>query len=85
MAAKLNPIGLHDARHAAASVLIAAGVNVKALSTYMGHSSITITLDLYGHLFPGNEEEAAELIDAYLERMAIGGARRASDGARRDG
>jgi integrase len=71
-AARLHPIGLHDARHAAASVLIAAGVNVKALSTYMGHSSITITLDRYGHLFPGNEEEAAELVDAYLER--IGGA-----------
>jgi integrase len=33
-------------------------------SIYMGHSSITITLDLYGHLFPGNEDEAAELIDA---------------------
>jgi integrase len=67
-AAELTPIGLHDARHAAASVLIAAGVNVKALSTYMGHSSITITLDLYGHLFPGNENEAAVLVDAYLAR-----------------
>jgi integrase len=68
-AAELAPIGLHDARHAAASVLIAAGVNVKALSTYMGHSSITITLDLYGHLFPGNEDEAAELVDAYLKKL----------------
>ena len=36
-AADLTPIGLHDARHAAASLLIAAGVNVKALATYMGH------------------------------------------------
>ena len=35
--------------------LIAAGVNPKALSTYIGHSSITITLDRYGHLMPGNE------------------------------
>jgi len=33
----------------------------------MGHSSITITLDRYGHLFPGNEGEAAGLLDAYLE------------------
>jgi integrase len=48
--------------------LIAAGVNAKALSTYMGHSSISITLDRYGHMFPGNEEEAAELLDAYLEQ-----------------
>jgi hypothetical protein len=34
----------------------------------MGHSSITITLDRYGHLMPGNEDAAAELLDAYLER-----------------
>lgn len=48
--------------------MIAAGVNPKALSSYMGHSSITITLDRYGHLMPGNEEEAAGLLDAYLAR-----------------
>jgi integrase len=48
--------------------MIAAGVNAKALSTYMGHTSVTITLDRYGHLMPGNEEEAAGLLDAYLER-----------------
>lgn len=48
--------------------MIAAGVNAKALSSYMGHASVTITLDRYGHLFPGNEEEAAGLLDAYLVR-----------------
>ncbi|MEX0815931.1 MAG: hypothetical protein WD027_00660 [Gaiellales bacterium] len=36
----------------------------------MGHASITITLDRYGHLMPGNEEEAATLLDVYLERAA---------------
>ncbi len=46
-----------------------AGVNVKALSAYMGHASITITLDRYGHLLPGAEEEAAELMYAYIERQ----------------
>jgi integrase len=46
--------------------MIAAGVNAKALSTYMGHANISITLDRYGHLMPGNEGEAAELLDAYL-------------------
>jgi hypothetical protein len=35
----------------------------------MGHASIGITLDRYGHLFPGSEDEAAELADAYLERV----------------
>jgi len=57
---------LHECRHTFASLMIAAGVNAKALGTYLGHSSITITLDRYGHLFPGNEEEAAALLDAYL-------------------
>ena len=66
--AGLQRITLHEARHTYASLMIAAGVNAKALSTYMGHSSITITLDRYGKLFPGNEEEAAGLFDAYLER-----------------
>jgi integrase len=47
-------------------MMIAAGVNAKALSTYMGHASITITLDRYGHLMPGSEDEAAAQLDAYL-------------------
>jgi integrase len=68
--AGLTPIGLHECRHTFASFMIAAGVNAKALSTYMGHSSVTITYDRYGHLMPGNETEAAELLDAYLVRAA---------------
>ena len=49
-----------------ASLMIAAGVNAKALSTYMGHANIAITMDRYGHLMPGNENQAAGLLDAYL-------------------
>ena len=64
--AGLRPITLHECRHTFASLMIAAGVNPKALQTFMGHSSITVTLDRYGHLFPGSEEEAAVLLDAYL-------------------
>lgn len=60
--------GLHSCRHAYASFMIHAAVNAKTLSAYMGHSSITITIDRYGHLFPGNEAEAATLLDAYLDR-----------------
>jgi integrase len=66
----LQPIGLHEAQHTFASVCIAAGVNVKALSTYMGHASVTITLDRYGHLMPGHAAETVERIDAYLARDA---------------
>jgi integrase len=63
---KLEPITLHECRHTLASLMIRAGVNVKALASYMGHASITITLDRYGHLLPGNESEAASLLDALL-------------------
>ena len=66
-AALLERITLHEARHTYASLMIAAGVNAKALSTYMGHANISITLDRYGHLMPGNEAEAATLLDAYLD------------------
>jgi hypothetical protein len=48
--------------------MIAAGVNAKALSTYMGHASVAITFDRYGHPMPGSEVEAAELLDSYLAR-----------------
>ncbi len=65
-AAKLDAITLHECRHTFASLMIAAGVNAKALSTFMGHANISITLDRYGHLMPGAEDEAAGLMDAYL-------------------
>ena len=67
-AAGLSPLGFHQCRHTYASFMIAAGVNAKALSAYMGHSSITVTLDRYGHLMPGNERQAAALLDRFLER-----------------
>jgi integrase len=66
--AGLEPIGLHEARHTFASMLIAAGVNAKAISTFMGHASIQTTYDLYGKLMLGSESEAAVLVDAYLTR-----------------
>jgi integrase len=62
----LNRITPHQCRHAYASLMIGAGVNAKALSTFMGHSSIQVTYDRYGHLLSGSEDEAAELLDAYL-------------------
>jgi hypothetical protein len=60
--------------------MIHAGVNAKALSTFMGHASVTITYDRYGHLMPGSEAEAARLLDAYLAGEAR--AARAADSQR---
>ncbi len=63
----VSSIGLHECRHTYASYMIAAGVNAKSLSSYMGHSSITMTIDRYGHLMPGDEQHAAGLLEAFLE------------------
>lgn len=68
----LPVLTLHEARHTYASFGIAAGLNPKTLSVYMGHANIGITLNLYGHLFPGSETEAADLLDAYFARQ-VGG------------
>lgn len=73
--AELEPIGLHQCRHTYATFMIAAGVNVKALQTFMGHSTITVTLDRYGHLLPGSEDEAATLLDDYLRNRTLGNQR----------
>lgn len=48
----LTPIGLHEARHTFASLQIAMGTPGKQLQSYMGHASLTITMDRYGHLYP---------------------------------
>jgi integrase len=69
----LGRLRLHQARHTYASFMIAAGVNAKALSAFMGHSSIKVTFDLYGHLMPGTEAEAAALLDTYLEARVMDG------------
>jgi integrase len=67
--AGLDPIGLHEARHTCASLMIAAGVNPKALSAIMGHAKIAMTFDTYGHLMPGGLDEAATATNAYLARL----------------
>ena len=86
-AAGLNRITLHECRHTFASLMIAAGIasgrfNPKALSEYMGHASIQITYDQYGHLMPGAEAEAAAMLDSFLaaQRADAEDIARAADG-----
>lgn len=66
--AGLDPILLHEARHTFASTMIAAGVDAKSISVFMGHADIQTTFDIYGHLMPGGEEEAVRRLNAYLTR-----------------
>lgn len=66
----LRRITLHECRHTFASLLIDAGVNPKAIQTFMGHATIDVTFDTYGHLIPGSREQARELVDSYLAAAA---------------
>jgi integrase len=54
----------HELRHSAASLLIAQGVPVKTISETLGHSSIRVTLDVYGHLLDEGKRAAADAMDA---------------------
>lgn len=57
--AGLPRLTLHSLRHTHASLAVAAGVPMKVISERLGHASITITMDLYAHLAPGLDEDAA--------------------------
>ena len=57
--------------HTCAALSIAAGAHPKLISARLGHSTITITLDRYGHLFPSVEEALAEKLDAAFYVSAI--------------
>jgi integrase len=63
----VEAITLHQCRHTAASFMIAAGANAKALSVVMGHASIEITFNRYGHLMPGSEDAVGELLEEWLQ------------------
>ena len=64
--AGLPRMRFHDLRHTAASLLLAQGVHPKIVSEMLGHSQIAITLDLYSHVTPTLQAEAAEKMQAVL-------------------
>lgn len=60
--AGLSPIRLHDLRHTYATLALEAGVHPKIVSERLGHATTGITLDLYSHVAPSMDEQAAEMI-----------------------
>jgi integrase len=63
----LPQIRFHDLRHSHATQLLAAGVHPKIASERLGHSTVGITLDLYSHVMPGMQANAAEQVDAAIK------------------
>jgi len=65
--AGLRNLRIHDLRHTHATLMLKAGVHPKVVSERLGHASIGITLDIYSHVLPGIQEEAAEKFDRIFE------------------
>jgi integrase len=64
--AKLPPKRLHDLRHTCATLLIAQGVHPRVVMETLGHSQISVTMDLYSHVTAPMQAEAAKKMDAAL-------------------
>ncbi len=62
----LPRIRFHDLRHSYAAALISAGENIKWIQKQLGHSSIQVTMDVYGHLLPDIERNAPARLEAIL-------------------
>ena len=65
--AKVPPIRFHDLRHTHASLLIASGMDIKTVSTRLGHAKVSTTMDIYTHDAPGKQKEASDSFAALLK------------------
>ena len=66
---QLAPIRFHDLRHTHATLLLLQHVAVKVVSERLGHSSVNITQDIYSHVLPEMQKEAAAAIDTLLDAV----------------
>jgi integrase len=62
--AGLDGLRIHDLRHTAVALWIAAGANPKEVAARAGHSSVSFTLDRYGHLYPESDAALRDRLDA---------------------
>ena len=65
-AAILPPIPLHGLRHSYATLALSSGVNPRIVSARLGHATVALTLDVYSHVLPQADREAAQRIAALL-------------------
>src|SRR6185312_324037 len=69
---RARPLRFHDLRHTYATLMIAAGAHAKYLQAQMGHASIRVTLDLYGHLYPDANRTVLRELDRLIEPPGLG-------------
>lgn len=71
-AARTDGLDTHSLRHFYASALIAGGASVKQVSSVLGHSSAVVTLRVYSHLWPGDDDRTRAVIDSVLAGLVDG-------------
>ncbi len=69
--ADLAPMRVHDLRHTAVALWIAAGATPTEIAARAGHTSVVTVLDRYGHLLPGSEDKVTDALDALARRAAV--------------
>jgi len=69
--AKLRRVRFHDLRHTFASLLLQNGESPVYVREQMGHSSIQVTVDLYGHLIPGGNKQAVDRLDTPVDNRRL--------------
>src|SRR2546425_2392920 len=72
--AGLPDIRLHDLRHSAATLLLSVGVHPKVVQEILGHSQISITMDVYSHVLPGMQQDAMSRLNDALKEGIVSAA-----------
>ena len=70
-AQKLSPLAVHGLRHTFATIGLQAGVPVTVVSKYLGHASVTMTLNVYSHVMRGAQQELADAVAGVIRNGAF--------------
>ncbi len=70
--ADLPDIRFHDLRHSAATLLLSLGVHPKVVQELLGHTQISMTMDIYSHVLPGLQQDAVGKLNTLLTRPKDG-------------
>jgi hypothetical protein len=70
-AAVVKGLRIHDLRHTCAALIIAQGAHPKQIQMHLGHSSITVTIDRYGHLFPDHMEGLLKGLEETFQKARV--------------
>ena len=70
-AVELSPLTVHGMRHTFATIALQSGIPVTVVSKYLGHSSVTTTLNTYSHVLRGAQRDLANTVADAIRRGAV--------------